>query len=122
MPASVTSDDGDENDFIVDIDEIQAHGVNAADITKLKSDGFYTVASVTAATRKVLLKIKGFSEIKVEKIKEAVNKCSPTANGFITAAELGHQRKRCIRLSTGSKQFDSVLAGLVIDAVLPYNS
>ncbi|KAK4915485.1 hypothetical protein LTR28_013547, partial [Elasticomyces elasticus] len=76
MPASVTSDDGDENDFIVDIDEIQAHGVNAADITKLKSNGFYTVASVTAATRKILLKIKGFSEIKVEKIKEAVNKCS----------------------------------------------
>ena len=31
--------------------------------------------SVHAATRKTLLKIKGFSEVKVEKVKEAVAKC-----------------------------------------------
>lgn len=31
--------------------------------------------SVHGATRKTLLKIKGFSEIKVEKIKEAIQKC-----------------------------------------------
>lgn len=31
--------------------------------------------SVHGATRKTLLKIKGFSEIKVEKVKEAVQKC-----------------------------------------------
>lgn len=30
--------------FIVDIDSIQAHGIGAADITKLKANGFYTVA------------------------------------------------------------------------------
>lgn len=29
--------------FIVDIDSIQAHGIGAADITKLKANGFYTV-------------------------------------------------------------------------------
>lgn len=28
-----------------------------------------------AATRKTLLKVKGFSEVKVEKIKEAIAKC-----------------------------------------------
>jgi meiotic recombination protein DMC1 len=28
----------------VDIDGIQAHGIGAADITKLKANGFYTVA------------------------------------------------------------------------------
>lgn len=77
----------------MDIDSIQAHGIGAADITKLKANGFYTVAvrahtkaivddclftmvqSVHGATRKTLLKIKGFSEVKVEKIKEAVQKC-----------------------------------------------
>ncbi|EZF97849.1 hypothetical protein H113_02273 [Trichophyton rubrum MR1459] len=75
MPASTASDNGDEDDFIVDIDGIQAHGVGAADITKLKVNGFYTVASVHGATRKTLLKIKGFSEVKVEKIKEAIQKC-----------------------------------------------
>lgn len=31
--------------------------------------------SVHGATRKTLLKIKGFSEVKVEKIKEAIQKC-----------------------------------------------
>ena len=70
-------------------------GVGAADITKLKANGFYTVAvrsllsssdvlhmlilalvqSVHGATRKTLLKIKGFSEVKVEKVKEAIQKC-----------------------------------------------
>lgn len=31
--------------------------------------------SVHSATRKTLLKVKGFSEVKVEKIKEAIQKC-----------------------------------------------
>ncbi|THC98737.1 hypothetical protein EYZ11_001800 [Aspergillus tanneri] len=77
MPGSDTSDEfNDDGDaFIVDVDSIQAHGIGAADITKLKANGFYTVTSVHGATRKTLLKIKGFSEVKVEKIKEAVNKC-----------------------------------------------
>ncbi|KAI5294755.1 Meiotic recombination protein dmc1, partial [Ascosphaera atra] len=98
-------------DFIQDIDGIQAHGIGAADITKLKANGFYTVASVHGATRKTLLKIKGFSEVKVEKIKEAIQKLLPSASGFITAMELGHQRKRVVKISTGSKQFDSILNG-----------
>ncbi|CAD6571540.1 MAG: Meiotic recombination protein dmc1 [Alectoria sarmentosa] len=74
MTASTAGDDFDDEDFIVDIDGIQAHGVGAADITKLKANGYYTVASVHAATRKTLLKLKGFSEVKVEKIKEAITK------------------------------------------------
>ncbi|MCJ1362349.1 Meiotic recombination protein dmc1 [Acarospora aff. strigata] len=112
MPASTAGDDIDDDDsFIVDIDGIQSHGVGAADITKLKSNGFYTIASVHAATRKTLLKIKGFSEVKVEKIKEAIQKCQPSASGFVTAMELGHQRRRVVRISTGSKQLDSILGG-----------
>lgn len=89
--------------------------------------------SVHSATRKTLLKIKGFSEVKVEKIKEAIQKCQvgvdaskmvsqeirfidgsieqPSAFGFITAAELGQQRRRVVRISTGSKQLDSILGG-----------
>ena len=34
----------------------------------------HTSKSVHAATRKTLLKVKGFSEVKVEKIKEAIAK------------------------------------------------
>ncbi|KAL2824764.1 Rad51-domain-containing protein [Aspergillus cavernicola] len=111
MPASDASDEFGDDDFIIDIDCIQAHGIGAADITKLKANGFYTIASIQGATRKTLLKIKGFSEIKVEKVKEAVNKCLPSASGFITAMELSRQRKRVVRISTGSKQFDSILGG-----------
>ena len=33
------------------------------------------IQSVHGATRRTLLKIKGFSEVKVEKIKEAILKC-----------------------------------------------
>lgn len=33
------------------------------------------IQSVHGATRKNLLKIKGFSEVKVEKIKDAIQKC-----------------------------------------------
>ncbi|GAM43509.1 Dmc1 homolog [Talaromyces pinophilus] len=111
MPASEVSDDSDLDDFIIDIDNIEAHGIGAADVTKLKAHGYFTVASVHGATRRTLLKIKGFSEIKVEKIKEAIQKCLPTANGFITAMELCHQRKKVFKISTGSKQFDSILGG-----------
>ena len=35
----------------------------------------------------------------------------PNFNGFITATEHGQQRKRCIRISSGSKQVDSILNG-----------
>lgn len=61
--------------FIVDIDAIQAHGIGAVDIAKLKANGYYTIASVHAATRRSLAKIKGFSEIKVDKVKDAIAKC-----------------------------------------------
>ncbi|EPE34699.1 P-loop containing nucleoside triphosphate hydrolase [Glarea lozoyensis ATCC 20868] len=103
---------GDDEDVgIIDIDEIQAHGIGATDIAKLKANNIHTVASLVSCTTKRLLKIKGFSDIKVEKIKEAAKKMAPTTTGFITAAELGQVRKRCIRISTGSKQLDACLNG-----------
>jgi hypothetical protein len=64
-----------QDSFIVDIDAIQAHGIGAVDIAKLKANGYYTIASVHSSTRRNLLKIKGFSEIKVDKVKDAITKC-----------------------------------------------
>ncbi|KAI5807651.1 Rad51-domain-containing protein [Peziza echinospora] len=86
-------------------------GIGAADINKLKAAGYYTIASCLSATRKNLAKIKGFSEQKVEKVKEAAGKCAPSSYGFITAAECGHQRRKVCRISTGSKQMDQMLGG-----------
>lgn len=81
-----------------------------------------------SATRRNLLKIKGFSEIKVDKVKDAITKCQvdgvtfrlaqvsltlhqPAGGGFQTAHELGQQRKRVLKISTGSKQLDAILGG-----------
>jgi hypothetical protein len=40
-----------------------------------------------------------------------INTIKPSACGFITAAELGQVRKAVIKISTGSKQLDGILAG-----------
>lgn len=107
---SVYSDD-EEVVGIIDIDDIQIHGIGATDIAKLKANGIHTIGTLLSTTTKRLLKIKGFSDVKVEKIKEAGKKSSPNLSGFITAGELGQIRKRCFRISTGSKQLDACLNG-----------
>ena len=35
----------------------------------------------------------------------------PSGGGFQTAHELGQQRKRVLKISTGSKQLDTILGG-----------
>ena len=46
----------------------------SADIKKLKAGGYNTVKSLQMATKKTLLSVKGISEAKVEKIKEAIDR------------------------------------------------
>ncbi|CCX04691.1 Similar to Meiotic recombination protein DLH1; acc. no. P50265 [Pyronema omphalodes CBS 100304] len=103
--------DDDETNGIVEIDQLQSHGIGASDINKLKAAGYWTIAAVCAATRRNLSKIKGFSEQKTEKVKEAAAKCAPPSYNFVTAAELGHIRRKVCRISTGSKSFDAMLGG-----------
>lgn len=69
----------DDVSFFTDIDELQAHGINAADIKKLKAAGICTVRGVQMTTRRKLCAIKGLSEAKVDKIKEV----GDTLNLFI---------------------------------------
>ncbi|KAI1002952.1 Meiotic recombination protein [Podosphaera aphanis] len=108
-----SSHDADSYDEsgIVDVDELQAHGIGAADILKLKANNICTITTLLNTTTRKLLKIKGFSDTKVEKIKEAAKKLLPSACSFITAAELKEVRKKCVRISTGSKQLDAALNG-----------
>ncbi|CAE6526089.1 unnamed protein product, partial [Rhizoctonia solani] len=53
---------GDEMDFDEPqwdmIDDLQSHGINAQDITKLKKEGICTVSAVRMTSRRNLLKIK----------------------------------------------------------------
>ncbi|RKF56428.1 Meiotic recombination protein dmc1 [Golovinomyces cichoracearum] len=109
--ANINSEEFDDETGIIDIDEIQAHGIGASDILKLRANNICTVVTLLNTTTRRLLKIKGFSDTKVEKIKEAGKKLLPSACAFITAAELKEIRKKCIRISTGSKQLDAALNG-----------
>lgn len=84
-------------------------GINQADILKMKAQGITTVRGVQMTTCRNLLKIKGFSEAKVEKIKESATKL--LSSGFITATEVSVRRQNIISLSTGSKEFDKLLGG-----------
>lgn len=69
-------EDGEEEyQSFVPIDELLAQGINQGDIDKLKGAGVATVDRlVNATTTKVLLAIKGITEAKIVKLKEAGKK------------------------------------------------
>ncbi|XP_071319563.1 meiotic recombination protein DMC1/LIM15 homolog isoform X2 [Trachinotus anak] len=94
----------EEESFFQDIDLLQKHGINMADIKKLKSVGICTVKGIQMTTRKALCNIKGLSEAKVEKIKEAAGK-------LLTAFEYSAKRKQVFHITTGSQEFDKLLGG-----------
>ncbi|KAG1757123.1 Rad51-domain-containing protein [Suillus lakei] len=99
----------EETPFFDNVDELQQHGINVQDILKLKSASINTVSGVVMTTRRHLLKIKGMSEAKVEKIKEAAQKI--TGSSFATGIEVQDRRKRVLIISTGSKSVDTILGG-----------
>ncbi|KAK9465413.1 Rad51-domain-containing protein [Lipomyces arxii] len=102
--------DAENSDFtIFDVDELQNLGINASDIQKLRAAGIYAISTVLSTTRRNLLKVKGLSEVKVDKIKEAAGKIINA--GFISATEQAHNRKRVQAITTGSKQLDGILGG-----------
>ncbi|XP_063244458.1 meiotic recombination protein DMC1/LIM15 homolog isoform X1 [Bacillus rossius redtenbacheri] len=101
--------DEEEENFFQDVDLLQSHGINVADIKKLKGAGICTIRGIQMCTRKRLCGIKGFSEAKVDKIKEACIKLEPSL--FMTALEVSEKRKMVFRISTGSQEFDKLLGG-----------
>jgi meiotic recombination protein DMC1 len=71
----------DEDSSIHNVDELQSHGIGASDIQKLKAAGICTIKvflvnnqGVQMSTKRSLGKVKGLSEAKVDKIKEAASK------------------------------------------------
>ncbi|PAV15487.1 family atpase dmc1 [Pyrrhoderma noxium] len=115
----------DETPFFDSVDELQQHvspenspgrssilydvvyGINVQDILKLKSAALNTISGVNMTPKRQLLKVKGLSEAKVEKIKEAVRKGS----SFATGLEVQDKRRRVLLISTGSKSVDAMLGG-----------
>ncbi|KAK7059207.1 hypothetical protein VNI00_001834 [Paramarasmius palmivorus] len=94
--------DEDDTPWFDSVDELQQHGINVQDILKLKSAAINTVSGVNMTTRRQMLKIKGMSEAKVEKIK---------GSSFSTGVEVQDKRKKVLTISTGSKSVDGILGG-----------
>ena len=101
----------EEEDFFQDIEMLQNHGINVADIKKLKTAGVCTVRGIQMVTKKKLCNIKGLSEAKVDKMKEAVMKISGPGAGFCTALQHSQQRKNIFRVSTGSMELNKLMGG-----------
>ncbi|KAH6779193.1 RAS associated with diabetes protein 51 [Perilla frutescens var. hirtella] len=96
------------------VEQLQASGIAAIDIKKLKDAGLCTVESVAYSPRKELLQIKGISDAKVDKIIEAgmlssSSKLVPL--GFTSATQLHAQRLEIIQITSGSKELDKILEG-----------
>jgi len=101
----------EDESFYQDIEQLQAHGINVADIKKLKSSGICTVKGIQMVTKKKLCNIKGLSEAKVDKIKEAVVKVCGNSAGFCTALQASVNRRNVFKVSTGSIELNKLLGG-----------
>ena len=82
-----------------------------ADIKKLKTAGICTVRGIQMVTKKKLCAIKGLSEAKVDKMKEAVLKICGTNAGFRTALQHSLNRRNVFRVGTGSMELNKLLGG-----------
>ncbi|KAJ4790689.1 Dna repair protein rad51-like protein [Rhynchospora pubera] len=91
------------------VEQLQASGIAAVDVKKLKDAGLCTVEAVAYSPRKDLLQIKGISDAKVDKIIEAASKLVPL--GFTSASQLHAQRLEIIQITSGSSELDKILEG-----------
>uniref|UniRef100_A0A7S0QXK9 DNA repair protein RAD51 homolog n=1 Tax=Pyramimonas obovata TaxID=1411642 RepID=A0A7S0QXK9_9CHLO len=88
---------------------LEQYGIGATEIKKLTDQGYNTAESVAYAAKRDLIKLKGLSEAKIEKIHKAAAAIIPM--GFTTATVVEQQRKDTIYVSTGSAELDNLLAG-----------
>jgi meiotic recombination protein DMC1 len=64
------------------VEDLQSAGINASDIKKLQEAGLSTIGQVLQTSSRDLVGIKGFSEAKVDKIREAARKLDPRGGVF----------------------------------------
>lgn len=101
--------DMDEKVTHISIEQLKTVGVSASDVSKLVEAGYPTVQSLAFAPRKELLEVKGFSDVKVDKIIKEAAKLVPM--GFTTATEYKAKRGEVCYISTGSSELDGLLRG-----------
>jgi len=91
------------------IQELENHGIGAADIKKLVAAGYNTVESVAMAPKKAIIAVKGISEGKADKIMEKAQKLVPM--GFQSATICKQKRESIIKITTGSEELDKMFGG-----------
>lgn len=91
------------------IEELKKEGINQGDINKLMEAGYNTVESLAFTPKKQIMQIKGFSEVKAEKILKEAAKLVPM--GFTTATVVHQRRSEMLYISTGSSELDKLLNG-----------
>lgn len=109
-----TAEEGATASGVLSIDSLQSFGVSATDLKKAKEAGFNTVRSLVMHSKSHLLDVRGFSDAKVDKLLDACRKAlsNPSERGgFVTAATFREMRKDIVKITTGSKAVDEVLAG-----------
>jgi RecA/RadA recombinase len=82
-----------------------------SDIKKLQEAGLTTVGSVLQCATRDLIAIKGITEARIEKIREACKKLDCRGNQFKTGLEMKEKRRNIIRVTTGSTALNSILGG-----------
>ena len=107
--ASVSSREVEQSFCI--IAELQKCGINVSDIKKLQDAGFQTVGSVLQSSTRELLTIKGLSEARIEKIKDAAKKLDIRGAIFKTGLEVKAKREDVIHISTGAESLNRILGG-----------
>ena len=91
------------------IEILKDYGINNNDITKLTEAGFMSLESITYTPKKNLITIKGLSEQKIEKILSIISQI--LILGFKTSDIILDERKKLLKITTGSSELDNLLGG-----------
>ncbi|CEL92076.1 unnamed protein product [Vitrella brassicaformis CCMP3155] len=94
---------------VTPLEHLHAHGFTDRDLKCLKEAGYTTVEAVAYASSRLLQQVKGISEQKVAKLKEAVK--GLVHMGFSSATEINLMRQQIVKLTTGCAGFDAILGG-----------
>jgi DNA repair protein RAD51 len=93
------------------VEELESHGINKSDVTKLKEGGYHTIEAVAHATTRKLCEVKGLSEAKVTKLKSTIKARQLVPTGFCSATSKLIAAQDIVMISTGSAALDLALGG-----------
>ena len=95
-----------------DIAALSNFGIATSDIKKLREAGFHTVEHLMMTSDRKLLNIKGISDAKVLKMKEAAAKLGLQLLDFTTGKDLLRLREdKIVKVTTGCQDLDDILGG-----------